>query len=93
MKIKTVRTRDLSGDIVAKLFAALNPGKVHFDEGEFKLITDSEPSELTYPEGWYYSWGAIHSNSDNSSNTMELYRSDGSQHDEHYNTISKHYFI
>lgn len=93
MIVKAVRTCDLSVHIVSKLFEMLNPGKVHFDEGEFKLITDSEPSELTYPEDWYYSCGAIRNTTYDLSRYMELYRSDGSQHNENYNTLSEHYFI
>lgn len=60
---------DLSRDTAAKVFVMLNPGRVKYSEMNniFKdtplpdtvLITDVEPKDLVYPEGWYYANGTF----------------------------------
>ena len=66
---KTVRTADLTGYTAANLFVALNGGDVEFmSEHPFNfaslpmvgvLVTDKDPDELTYPEGWYFAKGTF----------------------------------
>lgn len=60
----TIKTCDLSGHIAAQLFVMLNDGKVEFcpsrDSYPYRaLVSDIKPTELTYPEGWYYAKGAF----------------------------------
>lgn len=60
-RVRTVKCCDLDGDIAAQLFALLNPKVVTIDwsEGDAVIITDAEPDQLTYPEGWYYAKGCL----------------------------------
>lgn len=57
----TVKTCNLTGSIAAHLFVMVNPGKVRYVsnmETPFPyLVTDVEPKDLYYPEGWYYAKG------------------------------------
>ena len=60
----TVKTCDLSGEIAAHLFEMLNRDLVKVERpygvyGGLYIITDTEPMELCYPEGWYYAKGAL----------------------------------
>ena len=61
MAAKTVKSCDLPLSIATKVFAAeLNPGKVEVKKsvyGDLSIVTDVEPKDLTYPEGWYYAKG------------------------------------
>ena len=76
---KTVKMCDLSRDTAAKVFMMLNSGKVKYTEMSeaFEdspltgpvLITDVEPKDLVYPEGWYYVKGKF-SNKHNSTTGM-----------------------
>lgn len=57
-----VKMCDMQVEIAAKVFEMLNPGKVKVDNGSWcsdraNIKTDVEPSELIYPEGWYYAKG------------------------------------
>ena len=48
--------------IALKVFQMLNPGQVIVpvnDCYESAIITDTQPKELTYPEGWYYAKGCF----------------------------------
>lgn len=58
---KTVKMADMSGEIAARVFAMLNPGVVNVVEGGYgvEIETDTEPKDLIYPEGWYYSKGCF----------------------------------
>ena len=66
-KAKTVKMCDMSVDIASRVFEMLNPGKVRLlvpgdNNGmctAYLIITDVEPKELTYPEGWYYAKGCF----------------------------------
>jgi len=57
---------DLDGFTAAKLFDQINGGLVKFvidRDGSYGsadgllLVTDCDPDELTYPEGWYFAKG------------------------------------
>lgn len=58
---EVVKTRDLNGELAGMLFELLNYGVVKYSRtGCYKLITtDTEPSKLRYPEGWYYGKGCF----------------------------------
>lgn len=52
----------LTASDAAKAFAMLNPGKVMVTKTDdfypvITIVTDTEPKELVYPEGWYYANG------------------------------------
>lgn len=51
-----VKMCDLSGKVAAVVFVALNHGKAKLteDDGQTYIVTDVEPKNLVYPEGWYY---------------------------------------
>ena len=51
-----VSSVNLPKEIAAQLFVLLNEGDVWIEyEGcEMVLVTDINPKELTYPEGWYF---------------------------------------
>ena len=63
----TVKTADLAASLAANLFAALNPMEVEymryhpFNQSSYPtigiIVTDVDPNELYYPEGWYYAKG------------------------------------
>ncbi len=59
VKAKQVKSCDLDGRVAAQLLELLNPNNVKFHNRAFGewVVTDTEPSQLTYPEGWYYKNG------------------------------------
>lgn len=62
---KTVKMCDMPIAVATKVFEMLNPGIVRVQVPDYVLITryfivtDVEPKDLTYPEGWYYAKGAF----------------------------------
>ena len=54
-----VKMCDMDLHIATKVFEALNPGKVKIVNTPFTtfILTDIEPKDLVYPEGWYYAKG------------------------------------
>lgn len=60
---ETVKMCDMNIAISTKVFEMLNLGKVHVKRpGEnfctnYIIVTDVEPKDLIYPEGWYYAKG------------------------------------
>lgn len=60
---KTVKMSDMPRGIAAKVFEMLNGGNVRLKEtkGYFRtiIVTDIEPKNLVYPEGWYYAKGSL----------------------------------
>lgn len=61
MATKVIKVCDMDKYTAARLFEMLNPGKVMVKR-KLKgvgtvIITDTEPKDLTYPEGWYYAKG------------------------------------
>ena len=63
---KTVKMCDMNSNIAASVFEMLNAKKVHvkrpFDFIRMVLVTDVEPKDLIYPEGWYYAKGSFRNN-------------------------------
>ena len=79
---KTVKSCDLTRDVAAKLFVLLNPGKVKYGvySADYVVITDVEPKDLTYPEGWYYSKGTFtnkHNSSSGAYTSLSMVKSNG----------------
>ena len=62
---ETIKMCDMSIAVATKVFEMLNPGRVHVKKPgddwctRYFIITDIEPKELIYPEGWYYAKGAF----------------------------------
>ena len=60
---KTVKMCDMNKVVAGKVFEMLNGDKVHLEKGRSwfscYIVTDVEPKNLTYPEGWYYAKGAF----------------------------------
>ena len=61
---KVVKMCDMPVQIAVKVFEALNYGKVKAGMNliypcEISIITNTEPKDLVYPEGWYYAKGAF----------------------------------
>lgn len=60
---KTVKMCDMSKDIAARVFKMLNGDNVTLKESFYSvriiIVTDIEPKNLVYPEGWYYAKGSL----------------------------------
>lgn len=58
---KTVKSCDFNGTIATEVFKMLNPSavrvRVHVPFYGRAIVTDVEPKDLVYPEGWYYAKG------------------------------------
>lgn len=59
---RIVKMCDVTADVAAKIFAVYNEGKVAVltagDIGRVTaIVTDVEPKNLIYPDGWYYAKG------------------------------------
>lgn len=58
---KTVKSCDFNGTIATKVFEMLNPSyvrvKINVPFYGRAIVTDVEPKDLVYPEGWYYAKG------------------------------------
>lgn len=59
---KTVKMCDMTGDVAARVFEMLNLEKVkvkiaHGLGRVTAIVTDTEPKDLIYPEGWYCAKG------------------------------------
>lgn len=84
---KIVKTRDMNRDTIAKVFCMLNSGLVKYsylsDTGikdnlpGVALVTDVEPKDLAYPEGWCYINGIFCNKNQNSSTSMYMVTSNG----------------
>ena len=65
MATKNVKMCDMPISVAVKVFSMLNEGKVKVKvPGEnfctsYIIVTDVEPKDLIYPEGWYYAKGAF----------------------------------
>lgn len=86
----TVKTADLAASLAANLFAALNPMEVEymryhpFNQPSRPtigiIVTDVNPDELYYPEGWYYAKGYFRNKFNTSSGLYEeipMHKRDG----------------
>lgn len=58
---KTIKSCDFNLGIAVKVFEMLNSGKVQKKILGMNtvLVTDVEPKDLVYPEGWYYAKGSF----------------------------------
>lgn len=58
---KTIKMCDMYPPISVTVFKMLNPGKVDVVQRPYGkvIVTDIEPKNLTYPEGWYYAKGTF----------------------------------
>lgn len=63
---KTIKMCDMSKEVAATVFQMLNSDVVQLQKGfgffripETVLVTDVEPKDLVYPEGWYYAKGCL----------------------------------
>ena len=57
---KCVKMCDMKAHIAVKVFEMLNPNRVKvIMDSQLLVLTDIEPKELVYPEGWYYAKGAF----------------------------------
>lgn len=60
---KTVKMCDMSECIAIEVFRMLNPGKISIERKQTypytTIVTDVEPKDLIYPEGWYYAKGTF----------------------------------
>lgn len=55
-----VKSCDYPDYIAVTVFEMLNDGIVEGEmniHGEYVIVTDTEPKNLNYPEGWYYAKG------------------------------------
>ncbi|MEE0790735.1 MAG: hypothetical protein U0M05_05515 [Clostridia bacterium] len=57
----TVKMCDVNGHIASIVFMLLNEGVSLKDNcfGKKIIVTDIEPTNLVYPEGWYYAKGCF----------------------------------
>ena len=84
---KSVKMCDMSAMIAAKVFKMLNGDSVHLKEsfGRVKIVTDVEPKDLVYPEGWYYAKGTFrnkHMSSTGFYDEVRMEKSSGQSWDE-----------
>lgn len=61
MKVKTIKSCDMPVTDAVWLFGRYNRGKVKVNTRGFEMfiVTDTEPKDLVYPEGWYYAKGTF----------------------------------
>lgn len=82
---EVVKMCDMSKGIAAQVFKMLNYGKVSLKEtyGYFGtiIITDVEPKNLVYPEGWYYGKGSLRNKHTSSTGLYEEIRMEKSNGD------------
>lgn len=81
---KVVKMCDMKGDIAARVFEMLNPGKVQVKKNDVfistVIVTDVEPKDLIYPEGWYYAKGRFrnkHNSTTGAYNEVIMRKQDG----------------
>lgn len=76
---------DMHANIAARVFGSLNPETVKVriatDIGKVvSSVTDTEPKELVYPEGWYYAKGYFtnkHHSTTGAYQAVIMYKSNG----------------
>ena len=81
---RVVKMCDMPVSIAARVFMSLNPEIVkvrrHKVFLQLTIVTDVEPKELTYPEGWYYAKGRFrnkHTSSTGAYSEIVMRKSDG----------------
>jgi len=81
---KTVKMCDMNKAIASRVFQMLNGSNVRLKEtysyfGTI-IVTDIEPKDLVYPEGWYYAKGALrnkHTSTTGSYDEIRMVKSNG----------------
>ena len=61
---RVIKMCDMPIEVALKVFTMLNSGKVRVTDSRvignrFFVITDEEPKNLVFPEGWYYAKGSF----------------------------------
>ena len=56
---RVIKMCDMPIEVALKVFTMLNSGKVRVIGNRFFVITDEEPKNLVFPEGWYYAKGSF----------------------------------
>ena len=81
---KVVKMCDMPVTIATRVFEMLNPGNVQLRKNNafFRtiIVTDIEPKNLIYPEGWYYAKGRFrnkHTSSTGAYSEVIMRKSDG----------------
>lgn len=81
---RVVKMCDMPASIAARVFMALNPEIVKVRRHKvflhLTIVTDVEPKELTYPEGWYYAKGRFrnkHMSTTGAYSEITMRKSDG----------------
>lgn len=79
---KVVKMADMDLSISMMVFRELNKGQVKIETRRCGrvIVTDVEPKDLTYPEGWYYAKGCFRNKRTTSTGVyheMEMETSDG----------------
>ena len=79
-----VKMCDMSKSIAVMVFKMLNNGKVYLKDNVpvygTIIVTDIEPNDLVYPEGWYYAKGAFrnkHTNTNGIYSEVIMQKSNG----------------
>jgi len=81
---KVVKSCDYPVEIAMKVLEMLNPRvKITWASGSYlrTIVTDVEPKDLTYPEGWYYAKGCFrnkHTSTTGIYSEIPMEKSDGS---------------
>ena len=69
-----VKMCDMSANLAAKVFKTLNPDTVILKRapfGDMVIVTNVEPKDLVYPEGWYYGKGCFRNKHNSTSGIYE----------------------
>ena len=58
---QSIKSCDYPGEIASRIFEMLNPDVKYtrIKNGLKVIITDTDPNQLIYPEGWYYAKGTF----------------------------------
>lgn len=91
-KAVQVKSCDYSGETAAWVLTILNPEivKVARLNHTIVVVTDEEPRDLIYPEGWYYAKGNLrnkHFSTTGFYDEVMMVFSDGKPHKETYCTL------
>lgn len=94
MAAKMIKMCNMTGDVASEVFVMLNPGKVEIREtNDYRrhvLVTDVEPKDLVYPEGWYYAKGSFrnkHQSTTGFYSEVYMFRSNGQMWNANYCTL------
>ena len=85
MEAKVVKSCDLPVRVALTVFELLNANAVKVTNKYrgvhlLSITTDTEPKDLTYPEGWYYAKGCFRNKHESTTgiySEVEMFKSDG----------------